>query len=55
MMLLAVRWYMKFDKRTKKIIRDMLANIDLKKIELDEADRCYAAGRTEYKFKFMKE
>lgn len=55
MILLAVRWFLRFDKRTLNLLGYVFSQIDLDKIKLDEMDKEFAGRRTEYKFKFMVE
>ena len=50
---LVVRWYLRFDKQMKNILRDVLSNLDLDKMKLDEGDRHYCLKRKDYTFKFM--
>ena len=53
--ILAAKWYLRFDRKLKKIISHVLSNLDKSKLILDESDKQFADKRKDYTFGFMKQ
>lgn len=52
---LAIKWYLRFDKKVQSIIRNVFLELDLKRLNLSQGDRYFCVGRKDYVFGFMKD
>ena len=48
-----VYWYLRFDRKLLKMIKNILLEINLKQVALDEMDKSYCIMRKDYTFPFM--
>ena len=54
LVIMGIRWYLRFDRRLQRLIKHVLSNLCLANIVLSEADKHYAGARKDYRFSFME-
>ena len=50
---MAIRYYLRFDRKTQRMIGDILNELDLEQVILTKEDEHFAGQRTDYKCKFL--